>query len=197
MKGYSSLILIAVVLCQAACIHGSRTELVLVVDYSGSTRAERAQQQAVVVSRLESADPSTTFSLYRMGSTTEELLAGEIDSTPIEAIVSRLKRGTDSSDKRRGTNFVDMAEAVSARLSATTADRVQVTVMTDGGDDSASNTPTISRYTKSIDRICKDRRVTSVDFVGVLPKYKKSIRDSWAAAGNRLRLLEPVQASDK
>ena len=197
MKGYLSLMLIAVVLCQAACVHGSRTELVLVFDYIGSTRAERIQQQAAVASKLESADPDSTFSLYRMGSSTEELLAGEIDSTPIEAIVSRLKQGTDSSDKRRGTNFVDMAEAISARLAATMADRVQVTVMTDGGDDSASNTATVSRYRQSIDRICKDRRVTSIDFVGVLPEHKKSIRASWAAAGSRLRLLEPVQASDK
>lgn len=110
-----ALLFVGLALC-FSCRTVPKTELLLVADYSGSTEQARVQQQAVFISTIESADPNADFCLFRMGFTTDEVMSGSLDGTPEDAIISKLKQSTDASDRRRGTNFAKMAQALAASV---------------------------------------------------------------------------------
>lgn len=198
MKSARKLLAVFVLACiVSACTPSQGTEIILVVDVSGSTEASRPLQQAVLTSILESAPPGSDFAVFRMASDSDELMSGSLDATPIEAIVSRLKEGTRHSDSRRGTNFAKMAEALAEHLKLSRANRVEITIATDGGDDFIQDAAMAERRQHAIGMISGDWRVATVTFVGVTPANKSSVRKAWASAGGRVSLIDPFQVASK
>ncbi len=174
-----------------------KTALFIVVDFSGSTESERKQQQAVVATEVEAAPPNSELTLFRMGYTTEELLSGSLDETPVESVVGALKKGTDHSDHHKGTNFANMAEALAGAVGRSKAEHIRIEAITDGGDDFATDQAARERYVKAARQICEDKRVEAVAFIGVESADRSVIRTLWAGAGGRLQVLDASQVSTR
>ena len=191
-----ALLIASLALC-FGCRSGPKKEFLLVADYSGSTEQARAQQQAVFISTIESADPNADFCLFRMGFSTDEVMSGSLDKTPEDAIIAKLKETMDASDKRRGTNFAKMAQALVGSIANSKANRIDIVVATDGGNDYASDGAAVAAYSGAISTICGDDRMESVTFVGVRPEYRASLRAAWSKAGDRLHLLDPAQIASR
>jgi len=191
-----SLLFAAIALC-FGCRGSSKSELLFVADYSGSTRLARGQQLAVLVSMIEAADPKASFCLFRMGYTTEEIMSGSLDEASEVEIVTKVRKATGLSDDRRGTNFAQMADTLARTVTNSAAERVQIVICTDGDDDFAYDPANAAAYSRAVSSICRDKRIESVRLIGVLPQNRMSVRAKWAEAGTRLSLLEPEQAGQE
>ena len=166
-----------------------KSTLIIVDDYSASTESNRQRELGQIAVELEAAQPNTSVVLFRMGSTTEEIFAGLLDETSTETVVKTVKDETTRSDPKKGTNFAVMAEAVANYVDSCKADRIQVQILTDGGDDFKSDPANSRRYHKAADRICSDSRVASITFIGVQTGFREDLRSVWSKAGAKLRLL--------
>jgi hypothetical protein len=180
----------------AACC-GERApayECLYVVDYSASTERERARQFGAILSDLESAPEGTEVRAYRMGSSTQEFYSGTIGDEGADPVAVALRQEALGSDPAKGTDFAEMAEAVAGFCRSFKGKELRVRVLTDGGDDYATDRKVRERYRKAAAEICADGRVSSIIFYGVRPRYRQDVRAAFSKAGNRLRVLDLGQA---
>jgi len=148
---------------------------VYVIDWSGSTAAVRRKQVGLMVQELESVPENAEVVIYRMGSETQEVFSGPLGDEGVDALVHTLKKDLLVTDAVEGTNFCKMAEALSGFSRRFKGTNYKLWIMTDGGND-ATDAASMRRLRREAEIITGDKRLSSITFYGVLPKYRRSIR---------------------
>lgn len=160
-----------------------------VIDYSGSTAALREREIGAVLAGVEEAPEGSWATAYRMGRTTDEIFDGPVDESAEDALASAAKKAAGTSDPREGTSFRRMAEALAALTRRANGRRLRVLVLTDGGDDFASDPSEARGYRAAAGELARCPELESLEFWGVEPGSREAIRAAFGAAGPKLRIL--------
>ena len=166
---------------------GTSVSHAYVIDYSASAADQRQRQLGVIAAELESADPDTSVTVFRMGAETDEAFSGSLSGTSVDSLIGSLQKETARPDPRKGTSFAKMAEALCAYLQRQTG-VVRVEVLTDGGND-ALDPESLRRYTQAVMAVASSPHLESISFIGVRPGLREALRRDWIRAGKKLKIL--------
>ena len=180
--------LITLVLVAGCSGPEGESEYIYVIDRSDSTGGTRQNQIDSVVVELDSVPLGTHLTIYRMGSTTEEVYSDDLNDTGIEALKNTLMNDAKASDPVKGTNFNLMTQAVARRVASSKAKEIHIRLLTDGADDFTGDPKNQAAYEKAAKEVCSDKRVRSIVFAGVKPGFREAIRRNWGNSASPLQI---------